>query len=105
MHNAARSVTLQQLHDFVTVATYGSLRAAARQHGVTQSGLTKSLDRLESDCGVTLIHRSPQGVELSDAGRQLYAAAQTILREVERIRCALNSKPRSDERKPSAFAP
>lgn len=54
---------------FLAAATAGSLGRAAEQLGMTQPALTKAIQRLESRLGVSLFHRTPRGLELTDAGQ------------------------------------
>ena len=49
---------LHNLRDFVAVARCGGLRAAARELGLSQPSLTKSLRSLEQDLGAPLFERS-----------------------------------------------
>lgn len=54
---------------FMAAATAGSLGRAAEQLGMTQPALTKAIQRLEARLGVGLFHRTPRGLELTDAGQ------------------------------------
>jgi DNA-binding transcriptional LysR family regulator len=45
---------------------------AAERLGMTQSGVSKAIAKLESRLGVRLIHRTSRAVELTDEGRALY---------------------------------
>lgn len=82
-------MTLQQLKDLCAVVRHGSFRAAARAQCISQSGLTKSVARLEHEYCVLLIERTPRGVQLSRAGEEFLAHAQGILRCVEQAECCL----------------
>lgn len=77
-------MTLQQLRAFLAIVESGSFRGAARELGVSQAGLTNSLQALESGLGVSLLQRSVQGVALTDEGKRLLARAQLIDREARR---------------------
>ena len=77
-------MTLQQLRDFLAVLEHGSFRSAARGLGVSQAGLTNSLQALETSLGSSLLVRSGRGVTLTDAGQRLQARAVLIDREAQR---------------------
>lgn len=77
---------MQELVAFVRVAEAGSFSAAARQHGMTPSAVSRQVARLERALGVTLLQRSTRQLTLTDAGldvlehgRQMIAAAQDSL--------------------------
>jgi LysR family transcriptional regulator of abg operon len=73
---------LHQLDHFVAIVEAGSIRAAARSHGVSHPAMTKSLRLLEDDVGVPLLRRSTRGVVCTPAGRALLARARVIRAEV-----------------------
>lgn len=75
---------LHHLRDFTTVAATGSLRAAARQLGLSQPALTKNLQQFERELGYALFERSARGATLSAAGHRFLPRAQAVLNELER---------------------
>lgn len=77
-------MTLQQLRAFLAIVEFGSFRRAARELGLSQAGLTNSLQALEAGLGVSLLQRSAQGVALTADGKRLLARAQLIDREARR---------------------
>jgi len=77
-------MTLQQLRTFLAIVDYGSFRRAARELGLSQAGLTNSLQALESSLGVSLLSRSAQGVSLTEGGKTLLDRARLIDREAAR---------------------
>ncbi|NUT79088.1 LysR family transcriptional regulator [Pseudomonas sp. C1C7] len=77
---------INQLQVFVTVAEEKSLRAAARCLNLTQPAVTRSVQELESDLGVTLMTRNVQGIELTEFGIALQTRAHQILEDVRRAR-------------------
>jgi len=77
---------LHQLEVFVAVAEEKSLRAAARCLDLTQPAITRSVQELEADLGVTLMTRSVQGIELTEYGAALKIRAHQILEDVRRAR-------------------
>jgi DNA-binding transcriptional LysR family regulator len=60
--------TLQALIHIVDI---GSIQGAARHLGVTRGALRRTLDLLEADLGVPLLHRDSSGVRLTAAGSVL----------------------------------
>ncbi|MRW94153.1 LysR family transcriptional regulator [Duganella sp. FT80W] len=75
---------LTQISHLLAIADKGSLRAAARYLDVSQPQLTRSMQELEHDLGVTLFERSARGVVLTQAGERFLIRARTISSEVRR---------------------
>lgn len=75
---------LKQLQDFVEIVDAGGIRAAARQRGVSQPVLTKSLRSLETAVGVRLLHRTTQGILLTPAGRALLARTRAAQKQLSK---------------------
>jgi len=92
-------MTAQQLRDLIAVLTHGGFRAAARAASVSQAGLTKSLARLEEECGFSLLTRTSKGIALTPQGAGFLPHAQAVLCELERaeewVRHAGRQGPRS----------
>lgn len=74
-----RTMNLKQLEYFVAIAEEGQITAAARRLNITQPPLSYEMRALEQELGAELFVRRPRGVELTDAGRVLYARATAIL--------------------------
>lgn len=68
---------------FVRVAAAGSLAAAGRALGMSQTMTTKHVDALEARLGVRLLQRSTRRLTLTEAGRTYLDACQRILAEIE----------------------
>lgn len=64
---------------FVRVAELGTLSAAARERSIPVSQVTRSLARLEADCGARLMHRSTHGLSLTDEGDTVLAYGRRLL--------------------------
>jgi DNA-binding transcriptional LysR family regulator len=66
-----RRLRLRDLHVFFTVVQSGSMAKAANHLRVTQPAVSQVIATLEHALGVTLLDRSPQGVEPTVYGRAL----------------------------------
>ncbi|MGH8804371.1 MAG: LysR family transcriptional regulator [Polaromonas sp.] len=73
---------LHQLRYLVSVASEGSIRAAARALGVTQATVTQGLRELEAHCQVSLFTRHSGGVGFTAAGQDLLEHAQRALAQL-----------------------
>jgi len=76
-------VDLGDLNAFVAVARAGGFRDAARLKGVSASGLSEAVRRLEQRLGVRLLNRSTRSVVPTEAGRGLLERLGPALHEVE----------------------
>jgi DNA-binding transcriptional LysR family regulator len=84
---------LRRLEHFLTVLETGSFGSAARTLGITQSGLTKSIQTLEDNVGVPLFLRHSRGVEPTKYGKTLaqhatlmHAQANRALNEIDAVK-------------------
>lgn len=75
---------LQQLQAFVSAAHHQSLRAAARELGVTQPAVTHTIRELETALNAELLVRSVRGVELTACGHALLPRAEQLLGDMRR---------------------
>lgn len=64
-----------QIRAFLAVARLGSLSAAARELGVSQPTLTRTIQLLESSTRLNLFKRTTQGLSLTEAGQALMETA------------------------------
>lgn len=76
---------LQQLKLFVTVAEEGHLTRAAERLFTSQPAVSAQLRALEDSLGVILFDRTPKGMNLTSAGKQLLVQAQATLRAAEQM--------------------
>lgn len=76
------------LQVFARVAALGSLSAAARALGMSQSMATKHMAALEARLGVKLVHRTTRRVTLTEAGQRYLESAERIIEELERADAA-----------------
>lgn len=75
--------TLGDLAAFLAVARAGGFREASRQSGMSASGLSDAMRRLESRLGVRLLHRTTRSVAPTEAGMRLMDRLGPALGEVE----------------------
>lgn len=74
---------LGDLAALVAVARAGGFREAARQTGLSASGLSDAVRRLEARLGVRLLHRSTRSISPTEAGARLIDRLGPALGEVE----------------------
>lgn len=86
---------MRQLRYFLAVADSGSLSRAALEVFIAQSALSKQIAELEDELGVRLLHRSRQGVSMTEAGQTFYSYAQAILKQLSDVKSAVLSSPLS----------
>lgn len=65
-----------QLRAWLKVVDVRSIRAAARELGLSQAAVTKAIRELEADLGAPLVTRSSRGIELTACGEQLTVRAR-----------------------------
>ena len=77
---------LTQIRDVVAVAKRGSLRAAARELGIAQPAITRSIREVERLLGTALFDRSSKGAVPTPAGAAFIRRAIVIESELLRAR-------------------
>lgn len=77
---------LHNLRDFIAVAKAGSIHQAARDLGLSQPAVTKSIRQLEKVLGTPLFERSARGVALNAMGRKFLMRAEVAANELSRGR-------------------
>lgn len=88
---------IQYLHEFVILAESCNFQEAAESLHVSQSALSKHIQKLEDEIGEVLFERSARSASLSQYGeaflgyaRQITALREDALRHLQRIRAADN---------------
>ncbi|MGF1593978.1 MAG: LysR substrate-binding domain-containing protein [Kiloniellaceae bacterium] len=71
-----RLPSLKGIQAFEAVARLGNLAAAAEALGITASAVSHRVRGLERELGVHLLHRTPRGLTLSQAGRRYQGAVE-----------------------------
>lgn len=82
-------IVLERLTGLIAFARAGSLgsyTAAARSLSISPSAISKSVQRLERDLGVSLFTRTTRSLTLTTEGRDLHERALRLLRDAEEIR-------------------
>jgi DNA-binding transcriptional LysR family regulator len=74
---------LGDLNALMAVARAGGFRDAARATGISASGLSEAVRRLETALGVRLFNRSTRSVVPTEAGKRLLERLSPALTEVE----------------------
>ena len=77
---------LMQLKYFIEVVNAGSVTMAARNLFISQPGLSKQLALLEKEMNCELFIRKATGIELTEAGKHLYAKGVGLIREAENLK-------------------
>lgn len=65
------------------IAEGGSFARAADALGLSRSGVSRAVSRLEARVGVRLLDRTTRAVSLTDEGRRLYAEVAPLLNGIE----------------------
>ena len=68
----------RHVHAFIGIAEDLSLRKAARRLGVSQPALSRQLQQLEQELGLTLFVRHPDGIELTHHGTVMLEQARRL---------------------------
>jgi LysR family transcriptional regulator, regulator for bpeEF and oprC len=74
--------SLPNIQAFVQVAKHKSFSGAAAELGVSPSAISKSVQRLEDDLNLKLLHRTTRKLSLTDDGERFFLRASDILDEL-----------------------
>lgn len=83
---------LDDLVLFSRVAELGTLSAAARERDIPVSQVTRTLNRIETDCGARLLHRTTHGLSLTDEGDTFLAYCSQMQDQMAELSSELNGK-------------
>ncbi|MGE8215685.1 MAG: LysR family transcriptional regulator [Stenotrophomonas maltophilia] len=84
---------LNAVRMLVQVAEARSFTVAAGQLGISQSGLSRAIGRLEAALGVRLLHRNTRNVSLTPDGRQFVEHCAPLLGGLEDAERRLGDRP------------
>lgn len=82
-HLRSRPIAAGQLRAFEAVARHLNFRLASEELALTQSAVSRQIQSLEGDVGVSLFHRHTRAVELTAAGSLLLRAVAPSLERVD----------------------
>ncbi|HBE88446.1 MAG TPA: hypothetical protein DDW67_04815 [Elusimicrobia bacterium] len=82
---------LYQLRAFFVSAQTLNLTEAAGRLYVTQSAISHAIKKLETSAGAELLRKAGRRLALTEAGRTLYRACETVFYELEKVEEALRS--------------
>jgi DNA-binding transcriptional LysR family regulator len=82
---------LKQLESFVSVATRGSLTAAANAEGVAPAIMGRRLDSLEERLGVKLLLRTTRRITLTHEGSAFLEDCQRIIADVSNAEASVSA--------------
>jgi LysR family glycine cleavage system transcriptional activator len=82
-HLRTRPVSAGQLRAFEAVARHLNFRAASEEMALTQSAVSRQIQALEQEVGVSLFLRHTRAVELTSAGAQLLLAVTNALPRID----------------------
>lgn len=83
---------IKQLEYVLAIANTGTIGRAARQVGLTQQALSKSLSRFEAHHGGALFERTPQGMTLTRLGKVVCEHARDVIATHGRMQAAIASE-------------
>ncbi|MEZ6088495.1 MAG: LysR family transcriptional regulator [Pirellulaceae bacterium] len=86
---------IEQLANFECLAELKNFTHAAERLGISQSALSRSIQRLEEEIGQPLFDRKPRSVELTDVGVLFRSRAEQILLIVEDTKAEINDDGQS----------
>lgn len=82
---------LQALTIFVEIVDGGNLSQAARALNMSRANVSYHVAQLEKSLDAELLRRTPQGIELTPMGQQVYEHARNIVHESALMREAVNA--------------
>ncbi|MCI9129520.1 MAG: LysR family transcriptional regulator [Eggerthellaceae bacterium] len=80
---------LEQLEQLTVIAECGTLSKAAEQLHISQSALSRSIQRLEAELDCPLFSRTKNHMSLNDAGAIALEHARSVLAEATRLKEAI----------------
>jgi DNA-binding transcriptional LysR family regulator len=85
MQNARELITTEALALIKSVATQGSMAAAAREHGLVPSAVTYRVRQIEDALDVLLFDRSSKQARITPAGKELLIEGERVLQELDAV--------------------
>ncbi len=88
-HSGNLAFDLRSLSAFLEVAEAGSMTLAAERLGLTQSGVTRTVAKLEAELGTTLLDRRARPFTPTAAGQELMTRARDLLIQAENLQTSV----------------
>ena len=82
---------LNQLQQLIVIADERALFRAAKKLHISQSALTRSIQRLEDEFGIQLFDRTHNSMKLNEAGKLAVRHARLVLKEAELLVTGINA--------------
>ena len=82
---------LNQLQQLIVIADERALFRAAKKLHISQSALTRSIQRLEDELGIQLFDRTHNSMKLNEAGKLAVRHARLVLKEAESLVTGINA--------------
>lgn len=79
----------EAIRSLIEVKQQKSLSKASKLLHISQPALSKQIQRLEADLEVTVLKRSAQGVELTEAGELFLSRMEPILKQINEVKMEL----------------
>jgi len=76
---------IRQLRYFLQVCKYGSILQTSQHVFISQQALSKTIASLENEIGLSLFHRTPRGLILTETGEQLRDLAQPVVDSMDHL--------------------
>jgi LysR family transcriptional regulator for bpeEF and oprC len=92
MRNRAENMRAASI--FVVVADTGGFAHAAQTLGISASGASKAVARLEQRLGLRLLHRTTRSLSLTDEGKTYHARCKQLLEQLEQTEAELAQRSR-----------
>lgn len=90
---------LELLRIFIQVASFGSFSKTAKALNIAPSSVTRSIDKLEAELGVSLFKRSTRALSLTEYGQQLFDRANLLLKNADDLVSSVkdaNAEPKGE---------
>ena len=91
MYGSISDVDLRLLRVFMSVVRCGGFAAAQSALNVSQAQISMQMKRLEDRVGMRLCHRGRGGFWLTEEGRDVHDACQTLFRSLDEFRSSVAS--------------
>lgn len=93
-------MTLQQLRYIIAIAEEGSITSAADKLLVSQPSLSKVVNQIEEEMGITIFNRNNRGVYLSEEGLSFLSYSRQVVEQAD----LLENKYKNKEKQRRVFS-